>query len=141
MQKHNTVDKGGIKKLKSWMEWKCNSCRFDSFITLYLFGIKPFIYNLNDNNYLKNKELLYILNKTVDILKNNPNDECKDNYWSYIDNKRLNGDNEEISFFGEFGYITGLFRTFKDNINFGLRIRLNEKCMLINCISKNIEYF
>ena len=110
-------------------------------MTLYLFGIKPFIDNLNDNNYLKDKELLYKLNETVDILKNNPNDECKENYWSYIDNKRLDGDNEQVSFFGEFGYITGLFRTFKDNINFCLKIRLNEKCMFNNWISKNIEYF
>ena len=68
-----------------WLKWHSNSCRIDCFITFYLFGIRPYLITKGIINYIKDKDLLLELEKTVSILINDPDNIILDKYWKYID--------------------------------------------------------
>lgn len=69
------------------VEMQFNSCRFDSFMTIYLFAYRPFLKE-NFNEYIKNLYLLIELKKTVLILIYNPKDMIREKFWKFIDEKK-----------------------------------------------------
>ena len=68
--------------------WEDNSCRFVSFMTLYLFAIRPYFNKNSYINYLKNRELLLELEKAVSVLELDPSNIIRKYYWKYIDDKK-----------------------------------------------------
>ena len=95
IDKKNSNGKGGIYCTKRWLKWESNSCRLDSFMTLYLFEINPFIDNKLNDNYFNDKLKLKKLDECVRILENEPENEIKMKFWQYIDSLRLDGDNKK----------------------------------------------
>jgi len=103
-----------------WLHNKNNSCRYDCFITIYGFCIKDYLYQIN----YKFNDNFNILNLTFEDLLKNPTSNSKFILWDYFAksgiepinpniNKNINGLDEE-------GFITQLFKIFKNDIIFCL---------------------
>ena len=71
------------KILNKFLYWKENSCRFDAFLFIYNYGIKPYL-EKQYLNLLRNDKLYLFNNKLINELKIN-----ELNFWDYysIQNK------------------------------------------------------
>ena len=115
-----------------WLKNNNNSCRYDVFITLYIFCLFDY---LEDNFILLNDQLKDI-QKLMRILKNDPNEHNKSMIWNYfilkqIDISTTEIDNKNIiveTGFGISGYVVQLLKIFKNNTYFCLKEQRHEKC-------------
>ena len=66
-------------KMKNWLIYENNSCRYDCFLTLYAFVIKPYI----SKEIIDADEDLNKLNYITDLLINNPDKKYRTIFWKY----------------------------------------------------------
>ena len=118
-----------------WLTNKNNSCRYDNFITIYGFCLKCIL----DKENIVKKENINMLENTFEDLLNNPDSNSKFNLWKFFAEKNIDPENYLLNLnknssnnnsnklgLGEVGYISQLFRIYKNNENF--------------CIYENIQY-
>ena len=114
----------------NWIKYKTNSCRYDSFLTLFSFSI--------DDKYLKNsiESNCKLINTCKELLKN-PDNHIRFYFWKYLSdlNLDINNTNKNEDNYKKFGYISQLFSILNDNENFCI---LEEK--ILSCNKCNKDY-
>ena len=124
----------------NWLRYANNSCRYDVFITLYIFILYDYI---QDNLTLMSETIKDIHGIKTNI-KSEPNHEGINNWWLYsikqkIDIERTeinNSDNIAQSGFGNNGAIVQLFSIFKNNEEFCIKEKRQEICQICNNIKE-----
>ena len=108
-----------VLKKGRWLKWISNSCRFDAFMTIYLF----ILYSKTEkcSEMIKN-EGLKILHDSMNSLLENPDSEDRFNFWSYVNMKQLDRGEYPLNF-GEMGFISGIFKIFEENKYYCLSVK------------------
>jgi len=73
--------------MKNWLIYENNSCRYDCFLTLYAFVIKPFL----SKEILDAVEDLNKLNYITDLLLNNPDKNIELSFGNILMKKDMTG--------------------------------------------------
>jgi len=74
-------------KMKAWLIYENNSCRYDCFLTLFAFVIKPFL----PKEIIEADEDLNKLNYITDLLNNNPDKKYRNNFGNILMGKDMTG--------------------------------------------------
>lgn len=129
-----------------WFIWHNNSCRYDSFVTIFYYIL---------NNYLKifekdlNMHIKYLLNNMENIQNKINSNEFIDSIWKYMINNNIDilkskvKNNKLVIEDGGFykvGYINQIFSIFNNNELFCIRLEKNEICKNCNFKNNSIEY-
>lgn len=104
----------------NWIKWKFNSCRYDSFITLYITTFEKYLRDkLSDCKILINS-----LNKvTLEIIQD-PGAYSRFEFWRECDNYGLDVPNKFTSLYLKEGYISGLFTIYNNNDDFCIKANI-----------------
>ena len=113
-------------KMKDWLIYENNSCRYDCFLTLYAFVIKPFL----SKEIIEADADLNKLNYITDLLINDPDKKYRTIFWKYIDEKGYDRIDDKVSAFGIISCISGLFRIFNFKPNFCIGFTEDKHCTL-----------
>lgn len=107
------------------MKWSSNSCRYDTFITLYIITFENYIKNILANgNILINSlhacslEMIYNKESNARFL-----------FWKEYDENKIDGEDNNISLFLKEGYISGLFSIYNHNIDFCISYSIKKNCL------------
>ena len=108
----------------NWIKWKFNSCRYDSFIILYITTFEKYLRDkLSDCNILINS-----LNKVALELIQDPGAYSRFEFWKECDNYGLDVPNKFTSLYLKEGYISGLFTIYNNNDDFCIKTNITYQC-------------
>ena len=107
-----------------WIKWIFNSCRYDSFITLYITTFEKYLRdNLADCNMFINS-----LNKVALDLIHDPGSYSRFDFWKECHNYGLDVPNKFTSLYLKEGYISGLFSIYNNNDKFYIKTDIINQC-------------
>ena len=112
----------------NWIRNINNSCRYDSFITLFAFVFNPYIEGIEDKKLL-NKHILKI-NEFVKKIIETKNSEYQLKIWKYFIDNKIDILSNDSDGFGKFGYVAQLFAIFKNSKLFCLQESQISVCKL-----------
>ena len=133
--KYNNISKNKNKNkdnnnIINWIKYKTNSCRYDSFLTLFSIVI--------DNQYLDmGIDSNYKLNRTCNALLKDPESELRFVFWKYLTENNYDIDNSiaNENNFRKMGVISQLFSILNNNNHFCI---LEKK--ILSCNKCNKEF-
>jgi hypothetical protein len=123
INEYNNILSKKDAKLK-WIEWKRNSCRYDTFITLYIIIFENYIKNTLSNCNI----LIYSLHKSSLDLIYNINSDSRFKFWQECDTNKIDRGEPNNSMHLKEGFISGLFIIFNHNNDFCITYNINKFC-------------
>ena len=128
-----------------WIKYNNYSCRYDSFLTLFIGCLYGYLSIFNNN---LNKDILFVIEKSKYLI--NGNFSVIDEIWKYFIDQKIDIlktvkiDNNLITIndgFHDFGYVNQLFSIFETSDIFCLKYIIEGKCFNCNTIlNPNYEY-
>ena len=121
-----------------WLKYNCNSCRYDSFLLLYLFIIYDVIHKFSIPDNLK--EVVNYYDNLVDQLRILNIEELNMGVWSIIDKIQIDWFNFKTEGYKQEYAISQLISLFKNNNIFCFEINRENYCYKCKYTENVAEY-